>query len=131
MPVFDLKRPCIQCPFRTDGARVPLRPGRAAEIIANLVERGESFPCHKTMVHGEEGLEVVISSQVCAGAMILLTAINQPNKIMQIGEWMGLFDPTALDPGAPACRTIEEFLALHGADLEMVEEISSEWTSDD
>jgi hypothetical protein len=126
MPVSDLKRPCANCPFRTDGAGVALRPRRAAEIIVSIVEGCASFSCHKTLERREGRLEVVATTQLCAGAMILLDAIGQPNTAMQLGQRLGYFDPADLDADAPACRSIEAFLALHGATLGMLEEIHSE-----
>lgn len=126
MPVFDLKRPCANCPFRTDGAGVALRPRRAAAIIVSIVEGCESFSCHKTLARGDEGLEVVATTQLCAGAMILLDAIGQPNTAMQLGQRLGFFDPAYLDAEAPTCRSVEAFLELHGATPAMLEEIRSE-----
>lgn len=75
------------------------------------------------------GLEIVVTSQVCAGAMLLLDAIGQPNRIMQLGKMLGEFGPAGLDREAPACRSVEAFLALHGAEVEEVAELISEQES--
>lgn len=131
MPVFNLIRPCRDCPFRTDGAGVLVRPGHAREIVKSLVGRGEPFSCHKTVVYEDfdDGPEVVAADEVCAGAMLLLSAIDRPNTLMQLGQRLGFFDPAKLDLSAPSCRTVEEFLALHGAEVEDVAELISEQES--
>jgi hypothetical protein len=90
------------------------------------VEGCESFSCHKTLERREGRLEVVATTQLCAGATLLLDAIGQPNTAMQLGQRLGYFDSADLDQEAPACRSVEAFLALHGATPAMLEEIRSE-----
>lgn len=84
--MFDLKRPCAQCPFRTD-IKPYLRAARAQEIVDAMVEHDGAFPCHKTIEHNEEGEGVMSrSSQHCAGALILLEKIDKPNQVMRTFE---------------------------------------------
>ena len=53
--MFDLKRPCVNCPFRRgQGGAFRLDPGRLEEI-----RTGSAFQCHKTVDYSawEEGGE--------------------------------------------------------------------------
>lgn len=58
-----MKKPCPNCPFRTD-VRPFLHPARAKEIAT-----AEHFVCHKTTAYDEhlDDTVVVITSQTCAG----------------------------------------------------------------
>lgn len=101
---YTLRRPCQHCPFRTD---VPgyLRRARCVEI-AESIAQGATFPCHKTVEHdddedGEPITRVPDTAQMCAGAMIVLERLEQPNQAMRVAERLGLYDPGKLDMAAP------------------------------
>ena len=48
MPIT--KRPCANCPFRCDGAGIPLQPGRVEGIVSGLLaDDQQTFVCHKTL----------------------------------------------------------------------------------
>lgn len=52
--MFDLKRPCDNCPFRKEGG-IRLHPGRAREIARGQIDNpGMTFPCHKTVDYEAE-----------------------------------------------------------------------------
>jgi hypothetical protein len=115
---FDLKRPCLHCPFRTD------RPGyltaaRAAEIIDSLTRDDWSwFGCHETTIPGEdeEGFstrECGNGTQQCAGSLILLRKLNWLNVPSRIAIATGALDLGALDMSAPVVDTPEEFVTHH------------------
>lgn len=53
-PLSFVKKPCDQCPFRTD-VKPFLHPKRAQEIAFSARNRFSDFPCHKTFNHVEEG----------------------------------------------------------------------------
>lgn len=124
---FDLVRPCANCPFRTD---VPgyLRRERAQEIAEALMG-GSSFPCHKTTetVEEDDGSSRVATadSQMCAGAMIVLERMEQPNQIMRIAERTHVYDHNRLDMGAPVHGTLAQFVWHHGEDEEQGEPCSA------
>lgn len=116
---FDLKRPCAQCPFRTD-IKPYLRPERAEEIGEALLA-GQTFTCHKTVDYDlieedDEGCETHYlggdKDQHCAGAMIFLEAQERPNQLMRIAERFGGYDYTKLDMDAPVVRCLEEFVDM-------------------
>jgi hypothetical protein len=98
---FDLKRPCANCPFRTD---IPpfLRPARAKEILDVLIQQQGTFACHKTVDYsGEDGAARRSDSEKhCAGATILLEKIGRPNQLMRIAERLRMYDPKQLDMSA-------------------------------
>ena len=91
--MFDLKRPCVSCPFRVSVAGTfGLRRGRLREILT-----GPGFQCHKTVDYDAEGPDRQGKNpQQCAGLMALLHRVGEPNQIMQVGERLGHFDPEQL-----------------------------------
>ncbi len=110
---YDLLRPCPKCPFRTD---IPgyLRHERAIEISQSLA-RGAEFPCHQTTADDDEGgLEAGPNSQFCAGALLVMEHMEQPNQIVRFAERLGMYDAGRLDRSAPVARTLHEFADHHG-----------------
>ena len=123
MPRFDLKRPCLHCPFRTDstGIRFANRE-RALEIWASAFFHG--FPCHKTAVYVEEdpegpedsGYYMGEATQHCAGFAIMQL------KAHGGWAWPGIVDDQALadalaalvNMDAPVFDDLGEFLAANG-----------------
>lgn len=114
MSAFDMTKPCANCPFRTD---IPsyLRAARISNLEGSLVHHGASFTCHKTTVADEEEDEDGSSSmrdgpnaQHCAGALILLEKIGEPNQMMRIAERLGEYDPSKLDMDAPVFNSFEQ-----------------------
>ena len=76
---FRLKKPCANCPFRSDEGAIHLAPGRLGEIAREITEgEGKTFFCHKTLsgTHTEDDDGVEISykrgekDSLCAGAVI-------------------------------------------------------------
>lgn len=111
---FTMKKPCKDCPFRRD---VPayLNGPRCQEIIRSITSQDGQFPCHKTTVHDGDGDYVpqFKGEQHCAGAMILLEKLDQPNQIMRIAERVGSYHRDELDMEAPVFDTAEEFIRHH------------------
>ena len=67
MPIT--KRPCANCPFRCDGAGIPLQPGRVEGIVSGLLaDDQQTFVCHKT---------IGPSQMTCAGAVAVLSKIGR------------------------------------------------------
>lgn len=119
---FDLRRPCPQCPFRTD-LDFHLRPGRVEDILRGIIEDHASFPCHKTLDYGDEesliqGQWHTEKTQQCAGAMIFLLKYASPNLPMRVASIVGWLDLDALDLDAPVFDTregmIEHYHTLAG-----------------
>ena len=69
---WRMSQPCENCPFAASGAGLQLRrslaPGRWREILAGL-RRGETFNCHKTTEHDDDGEWIVGTGLYCAGAL--------------------------------------------------------------
>src|SRR5262245_3105406 len=100
--MFDLKRPCVNCPFRKgQGPLFQLSAERLEEIL-----NAPAFQCHKTF----EG-----RPQQCAGLMSLLDRESQPNQIMQVAERWGEFDPELIDH-RDVYETISDALVAHTGD---------------
>lgn len=114
--MFKLRRPCAHCPFRTD---VPgyLRRSRAVEI-AQAIAGGSIFPCHETTADAvdEEGNDIrvqVDTSQFCAGAVITMEKMGQPNQALRMAERLGIYDHASLDMDAPVVGSFVEFVDHH------------------
>lgn len=103
---FELTRPCTQCPFRSDRPGF-LRPARVHEIFRKITESQQSFTCHKTLSLS------LREHQHCAGALILLEALEQPNQAMRIAERLGLYDRQRLDMDSPVFTDVDEMAEHH------------------
>lgn len=76
---YRIKRPCADCPFRSDGNGIDLMPGRLSQIAHDITQGdGKTFYCHKTL-SGERfeeleeedvGYEPGRKEAACAGALI-------------------------------------------------------------
>lgn len=105
--MFDLRRPCAQCPFRSD-IRPYLRPGRIEEIA-----EATAFHCHKTVDYSNDGDgDVVPDSQLCAGWLIVQEKEGRPAQTLQVMQRLGFYHPERLDMAAPV---YESFEAMHTA----------------
>lgn len=108
---MSMTHPCKSCPFRSD-IRPFLRRDRAAEIADSLLLFDQSFPCHKTTEHDDDGEYVPDreGEHHCAGAMILLWHLKRPNQWMRIAMRLRLFDPEHLAMDAPVFRDDQAFI---------------------
>ena len=107
--MFDLVKPCSDCPFRTDKAFY-LRSGRAEEIAASL-ESGKTFSCHKTTMHDDDGEYAQRDKeQHCAGATIILEKIEIPNQLMRIFERVNGYDRTKLAMDSPVFECLQDWV---------------------
>lgn len=74
--MFDLRRPCSNCPFRIgQGHLFRMAQDRLGEIF-----RGTAFQCHKTLIYDDDGRAVVNGpkTQQCAGLMAVLHRSGEP-----------------------------------------------------
>lgn len=108
---FDLKKPCDNCPFRSDRVFY-LHEERVEEILHGMIEEQRTVTCHKTIDYSKEdesGEHIAQpDDQHCAGALILLEKINRPNQMMRIAERCGFYDRTKLNMASPVYDTPEE-----------------------
>lgn len=106
--------PCEKCPFRRDVTPY-LRRARAREIADSLVRHQQPFPCHLTVSYDEEGEARPSFDELhCAGAAIMLEAMNRPNQLMRIAERLGEYDPRKLAKDIPVFTHTSQFIAAHG-----------------
>ena len=114
---YNLRRPCAQCPFRSD-INPFLTRARAMEIATSL-DRAE-FPCHKTLDYSQaanndgEGAETDKTAH-CAGALIVLERMNKPSQMMRICERLGFYDRSKLDMKASVFGTLSAFVKAQRA----------------
>jgi hypothetical protein len=118
-----MTEPCPKCPFRTD-VRPFLRKARAREIVTMLTRQQGTFQCHMTVDYekaedddGEIDAIVAASSanaQHCAGALIMLEHMEQPNQMMRICERIGEYDRRKLNMAAPVFTSGAAFIKSQG-----------------
>ena len=102
--MFDLKRPCINCPFRRgQGEAFRLEADRLEEI-----RTGSAFQCHKTVDY-----KAWDRPQQCAGLMAVLRREGEDNQIMQVAERLRAARFDDLDPRGEAYASWAEVLAAH------------------
>lgn len=106
---FDLTTPCKDCPFRTD-ITFYLTRGRVYEIWSGITDLDGTFSCHKTVEYDDDGNHVRSNpkEQHCAGAMIALMKLEQPNQMMRIAGRIGSLDLDNLDMDAPVFDDVED-----------------------
>lgn len=109
---FNLKAPCLDCPFRSD-IRPYLRRARAEQIVRDLERM--TFACHET-VHCPQPRDKRSrfsdrNQHHCAGALILMHKADRQGDLQQIAERMGLYDRSELRMDAPVYHTFEEMIA--------------------
>ena len=129
--MFDLKQPCVNCPFRKgQGSLFRLHQERITQIV-----KGDAFQCHKTVeyhdesdgpfidIDGDAGFDEqwapitsMDKAQQCAGLMAVLHREGRPNAIMQVAERLGEFDPALLDPKGEAYQTLDAARRAHEGD---------------
>lgn len=72
-----------------------------------------TFACHKTTKPSEyDDHEMVTTdkSEHCAGVLILLEKIEQPNQMMRIAERLGMYDRTKLEMDSPVFDDPDDFI---------------------
>ncbi len=104
---FNLKKPCKDCPFLKSKERF-LCDSRYKEIAEDLVN-DKSFSCHKTNDFDSEGMAIeTTKTEHCAGALIMLEKMDNPNQFMNIGRFFGLYDPSNLDMNSDVYDSFNE-----------------------
>lgn len=105
---FNLKRPCENCPFKSDVGF--LCRSRADEILSAVLYEGKTFTCHKTL--GKKKIE----QSHCAGALIMLeqnkSREETDNQMVQIAIRLGLYDQSIIDMSSDV-HTPDSFLEAH------------------
>lgn len=111
--MFDLKRPCVNCPFRKGQGHLFQLP---SERLKEIVE-GIAFQCHKTLEFTEDGENNHGDNpQQCAGLMAVLHKEGRHNQIMQIAERTGFLNPDDLKL-EDAYDSLEEVFKAHSGKM--------------
>lgn len=104
------KAPCAKCPFRMD-VPIYLRAARRSEIAASLL-RGETFPCHATVEHDEEGDACGGEWTPCSGAEKALMAVGQTTQMARISARLGLLDLDGVAERGAECWDLNTWQSL-------------------
>jgi hypothetical protein len=97
--MFDIKKPCVDCPFRKDGHMLrSLGKGRMEEIVTNVVKEDGFFSCHKTVDYSDDTPTLKEQNRFCAGALIAVEKADATyrNRNTRIANMMGIYDPKNL-----------------------------------
>jgi hypothetical protein len=108
--MFDLRRPCVSCPFRKgQGELFQLTKERL-----EMIQHASAFQCHKTVDYDGDGKSNAGDRpQQCAGLMSVLERENKRNQITQVAVRLANFDPSALDPLRETYESWFEVLKAH------------------
>lgn len=111
--MFDLKRPCSNCPFRKGQGELFQFP------LLRLweIKHATAFQCHKTVDYNhfdDSDKRQGKHPQQCAGLMAILQRENCANSIMQVAERFDI-DLSGLDPDNDAYACWDDVLSAHGA----------------
>ena len=109
---YERTAPCKNCPFRSD-VKPFFTYARAVEITDSITHQQMTFPCHKTIDYDDDDGHETKEAQHCAGALILLEKIEQPNQMMRIAERLGMYDYKKLNMDAPVYEDVDEMLEAH------------------
>lgn len=108
-----MREPCDNCPFTRDAGAIRLRAGRVRQLTGNALDpHGGSFPCHKTVEHGDDGEEIVSAKQKeCAGSIIFSEQHDTATQMMRVLGRIGVYNPSDLRGHDRVFATVEEMLA--------------------
>lgn len=107
---FEIKRPCADCPFRTD-CNPFLR--RAPEIRRQMRDDHFWFACHET-TGAKGGRRVKPANQShCAGLMGVLWRERNPNIAMRMALAFKLITIEQLESISQVFNNLDEFVAHH------------------
>lgn len=108
--MFDLKRPCKNCPFLKSQGHL-FRLGE--ERVRGIVD-APAFQCHKTLDFDADDGEGRAGDQPqqCAGLMALLHKEGRANQIMRVAERISNFDASKIDASGVYDST-EDAIAAH------------------
>lgn len=102
---YDLKKPCSNCPFRSDKF-FPLHPERVNEIVSSNAE----FACHKTVDYSDGEGVIKQKSQHCAGLLIMLEKMERPHQMMRIAKRLGAYDMSKLEMDQPVYESVDDYI---------------------
>lgn len=116
---FDLKKPCLNCPFRNDSTRITFACRERAEEIEESAYRN-GFPCHLSAVNEEDddgessGYVFGENTQHCVGYIIMQLKSC-------LGAWPGIGNDDELldrlsaqvDMTSPVFESEDEFIAAN------------------
>lgn len=108
---FDIKRPCAECPFRTD-CHPYLR--RAPQIAEQMKDDQNWFACHQTTgaMHGKRIRKE--NQSHCAGLMGVLWRERRMNVAMRLALVYKMITVEQLEAEQPVFKSLDEFAAHHG-----------------
>lgn len=108
MDPLSIKKPCKNCPFRSD-IQAYLTKDRIDLMERELIKEQKSFSCHKTVNYKKkfEG-QITNKSKHCAGAAILLLKNGTPNQMMQVASRLGWSSLDDYEMDSPVFNTFKE-----------------------
>lgn len=106
--MYDLKRPCGDCPFKREGG-IRLDGERIESLTAQLLDwSGPTFACHKSTGVGGEFPDK--EERHCAGALIFSEKHGIATQMTRIAGRLGMYSSTELEDRDAVFDTAEEML---------------------
>ena len=104
---FSLKKPCTDCPFRSD-KEFPLSVERKADIAESL-KNGQEFVCHRTVDYLDDDASDQSHSCSCAGARETSRRSGIVSNAEQFAQRFG-FEFSAVDTDSPVYDSLDEWV---------------------
>lgn len=102
--MFNRKKPCRTCPFRTDENGLRHIGEERAQEIADCLLGDKTFICHNDIDKDES------DKQHCVGATLILEKLEMPNQMMRIAGRLGLYDPSVLSGSDEVFDDFEDWI---------------------
>jgi hypothetical protein len=99
--MFNVKKPCKDCPFvKGSITNQTLLPSRMKEIVHDVTHDGHFF-CHKTIDYAKEkehgdSFKPIEGEQLCAGSVLYIQRAGANTQFLEIMELLGEYDPSCL-----------------------------------
>lgn len=95
---FSLKRPCAECPHRSDISPY-LAPGRV-DLITRDLDADKWFPCHNDL------------DLVCAGSVLVCEREGRRPRFLRMALALEIYDPSTMKRDVPV---YESYAAMRKA----------------
>ena len=105
-------KPCDNCPFRKDYS-FPLGKERRVKIAKSLLEKDQTFGCHKTTTFDDNDKHIYTDKErPCAGAVHLVTEVTgTPFSNLSFRLLAVMKDQNfAVGASEMLCATVDEFI---------------------
>lgn len=120
--MFQLKSPCMDCPFRKDAAGVRHGVPKVLAYASHFtVGDGATFPCHRSVpdtISREAWSPWQEGQQMCAGGLIFAEKLQHRSRTVEALIDLGVYDPATLKDHDVVCDSILELVSKNLSNVE-------------